>query len=152
MADKLSNIRSIAYDYKNIGDELWKRFNAPKKKQAWYYDGILDALYDMQDIPDCEKAYWELTGLFKDVFVKYYLDNKNAIIYQVCETGTIYYLKRGNPVWEDALAKISSNIAEHITANDDMPHYYNTNPIPDSAVSVSRKDAELIEDMWNISH
>ena len=76
MADKLSNIRSIAYDYAIKGDDLWIRFNAPKEKQTWYYDGILDALYDLQDIPQCEKAYWEITGLFKDVFVKYYLDKK----------------------------------------------------------------------------
>ncbi len=35
MADKVANIRSIAADYANIGNKLWKRFNAPKEKQAW---------------------------------------------------------------------------------------------------------------------
>ena len=146
MADKLSNIRSIAFDYNQIGDKLWERFNAPKEKQAWYYDGILDALYDMQFIPECEKAYWEITGLFKDVFVKYYLDRENDIIYQACETGTIHYLKKGNPSWNDALAEISDNIANN---TDDKPRYYKTNPIPDNAELLSRKDAELTEDMWN---
>lgn len=47
LADKLSNMRSIAIDYEKSGDELWERFNAPKEKQAWYYSGVQDALYDM---------------------------------------------------------------------------------------------------------
>ena len=68
MADKLSNFRSIAFDYSVIGDDLWTRFNAPKEKQAWYYNGILDALCDLQYNPQCKKAYWELSDLFKDVF------------------------------------------------------------------------------------
>ena len=148
MADKLSNIRSIAFDYNNIGDKLWERFNAPKEKQAWYYDGILDALYDMQFIPECEKAYWEITELYKDVFVKYYLDSENDVIYQACETGKIHYLKKGNPAWNDALAEISEKISKDICANEDKK-FYNANPIPDNAELISRKDAELTEDMWN---
>jgi len=39
-ADKLDNIRSIAYDHGRIGEELWKRFNATKEQQAWYYKSI----------------------------------------------------------------------------------------------------------------
>ena len=148
MADKLSNIRSIAYDYAIMGDELWTRFNAPKEKQAWYYDGILDALYDLQDIPQCEKAYWEITGLFKDVFVKYYLDKKNDVIYQASDNGVVFYLKKGSPMWNDAIAELSGTISEDIT-NDDNPHFYNVNPIPDDAELISRKEAELTEDIWN---
>ncbi len=64
VADKLSNIRSMATDAKRIGDRLWDRFNAPKQKQAWYFDGILDAIYDLQFLPECEDAYWEFTGRF----------------------------------------------------------------------------------------
>lgn len=146
------SISSIAFDYDNIGNKLWERFNAPKEKQAWYYDSILDALYDMQFIPECEKAYWEITGLFKDVFVKYYLDSKNNIIYQACKTGTVYYLKKGNPAWNDAIDEISKTLSENIVNNtDNKPHYYNTNPIPHDAILISRKDAELTEDMWNKS-
>ena len=75
LADKLSNIRSIAYDYRNIGDELWKRFNAPKEKQACYYSGIQDSIFDMQLNSDCAEAYWEFVGLYKDVFVNFVLKN-----------------------------------------------------------------------------
>lgn len=149
MADKLSNIRSIAYDYEVMGDALWTRFNAPKEKQAWYYDGILDALYDLQDVPGCEKAYWEITGLFKDVFVKYYLDRKTDIIYQACDAGAIFYLKKGRPVWNDAVAELTSSISEE-GLKDNQPHFYNVNPIPEDAELISRKDAELTEDIWNI--
>ena len=39
-ADKLDNLRSIAYDYKRIGEKLWSRFNASKEQQHWYYDSI----------------------------------------------------------------------------------------------------------------
>lgn len=70
MADKLSNLRSMVSDYAQIGDELWKRFNAPFNKQAWFYSGIKDALYDMQHYPECTAVYSELVGLYKDLFVK----------------------------------------------------------------------------------
>lgn len=149
MADKLSNMRSIAYDYRNVGDDLWKRFNAPKEKQAWYYDGILDALYDIQDTPGCEKAYWELTSLFKDVFVKYYLDSENNIIYQSCDTGVIYSLMKGSPVWKNVVDELSSNISENIVSDDNKPQFYSLNLIPEDAVPISRKEAELTEDIWN---
>ena len=75
MADKVSNLRSMYTDYKLIGDELWKRFNAPKEKQAWYYSGVQDALYEMQNYIETERIYWEMVGLFKDLFVSYALDD-----------------------------------------------------------------------------
>ena len=121
---------------------------APKEKQAWYYDGILDALYDLQYNPKCEKSYWELTTLFKDVFVKYYFDDKNDVIYQASDNGMIFYLKKGSPVWNDAIAELSKHISEDIS-KDDKPHFYDTNPIPENAVLITRKDAELTEDIWN---
>ena len=146
MADKLSNLRSIAYDYEELGNSLWERFNAPKGKQAWYYDGIVDALFDMQYFPECEKAYWELTGLFKDVFVKYYIDKQKQTIYQMCETGKVYCLKKGNPVWTDAGQEfnvISQN------AKAEYKQCCNINDICENAVPVTRKQAEFTEDMWN---
>ena len=42
-ADKLDNLRSIAYDQKRIGEAIWKRFNASKEQQHWYYLWIADA-------------------------------------------------------------------------------------------------------------
>ncbi|MBC7745736.1 MAG: bifunctional (p)ppGpp synthetase/guanosine-3',5'-bis(diphosphate) 3'-pyrophosphohydrolase [Flavobacterium sp.] len=45
-ADKLDNLRSIAYDHKRIGEKLWSRFNASKEQQAWYYNAIANILMD----------------------------------------------------------------------------------------------------------
>lgn len=85
MADKLSNIRSIAFDFKNIGDELWKRFNASKEKQAWYYYGIGEALCDMQLYPECSVIYQEFVGLVKDIFTRYYIDRVKYLILNVVQ-------------------------------------------------------------------
>lgn len=46
-ADKLSNIRSMLADLQAVGDELWKRFNAPKKELAWYYRSVAESLSDL---------------------------------------------------------------------------------------------------------
>lgn len=149
MADKLSNLRSIAFDYEEIGDKLWDRFNAPKEKQAWYYDGIQDALYDMQFIPECEKLYWEFVALFKDVFVKYYLDKEAKIIYQICDTGLAYFLKKGDSAWYSVADEISDILENKINNFNEKPYFCKTNTIPEGAEPIARKDAELLEDIWN---
>ena len=50
-ADKLHNARAILADYRTVGDELWKRFNAGREDQLWYYRRLVDALRhaDAQD-------------------------------------------------------------------------------------------------------
>jgi myo-inositol-1(or 4)-monophosphatase len=68
MADKLSNLRSMDYDYSRIGDKLWDRFCADKGKQAWYYAASIDALENMADDPDGNSAYWELRELYARLF------------------------------------------------------------------------------------
>ena len=82
------------------------------------------------------------------MFVKYYLDKKNDVIYQASDNGVVFYLKKGSPMWNDAIAELSGTISEN-TINDDKPHFYNTNLIPDDAELISRKEAELTEDIWN---
>ena len=68
MADKVSNLRSIYADYRDMGEELWERFNAPREKQEWYYGAIKDALAEMKD--DCHTAevYGEMVRLCKEIF------------------------------------------------------------------------------------
>ena len=125
LADKLSNIRSIARDYMAIGPKLWDRFNAPKNLQAWYYSGIVDGLAELQHYTETRDAYWELNGLFKDLFVAYFLDEDKEMMYQVCETGENFVLKKGKPRWFKFDGKI-----------------------PKKAECVYRKVAERIEDNW----
>jgi (p)ppGpp synthase/HD superfamily hydrolase len=71
IADKLDNMQAIALDVKVIGDQLWKRFNAPKEKQAWYYSGLAD-IFEAKT-PACSTAFAELSSEFsslvKQVFV-----------------------------------------------------------------------------------
>ncbi|MBP5571028.1 MAG: bifunctional (p)ppGpp synthetase/guanosine-3',5'-bis(diphosphate) 3'-pyrophosphohydrolase [Prevotella sp.] len=49
MGDKLSNLRTISADYRQIGDALWQRFKAPNGKEdvAWYYHQLAEALSDL---------------------------------------------------------------------------------------------------------
>lgn len=99
LADKLANLRSIASDYQMLGDRLWERFHAPKEKQAWYYNGVLNALEDLQNYHQTADAYWEMANLYKDVFVEYHLDKTNKQLYQTDISGESYFLTKGNPQW-----------------------------------------------------
>lgn len=125
LADKLANLRSVARDYERTGEELWERFNRPKEKQAWYYSKIQDALWDMQNYPETKDAYWELVGLYKDVFVSFYIDEVKGMLYQQDTSGKIYALKKGLPQWKEAAR------------------------IPKTVMQVERKYAERLEDNWN---
>ncbi|MCQ2074680.1 MAG: HD domain-containing protein [Bacteroidaceae bacterium] len=66
MGDKLSNMRAIAHDYRQIREELWNRFHAPNGKldYAWYYQGLGDALKDLANTD----AHCEYCELFRKVF------------------------------------------------------------------------------------
>ena len=49
LADKLSNMRSIARDYDVLGDKLWERFNEKRKsEQGWYYSSLAESLDDLE--------------------------------------------------------------------------------------------------------
>lgn len=128
MADKVSNLRSMLRDYKRIGNKLWERFNASVEKQAWYYSGIQDALFEMQFEEDCADVYWEMVALFKDVFVGFYHDAKNNMLYQVCKDGTAFSLKKGQPSWNPF--------------GGELPH---------TAERISRAAAEFLEDEWEFN-
>ncbi len=48
-ADKLHNLRSIAADYRKVGEELWKRFKRGRPEQEWYYRSLAETLCDGLD-------------------------------------------------------------------------------------------------------
>lgn len=66
IGDKLSNLRAIASDFKQIGDELWKRFSAPNGMEdvAWYYRKLSVALSDL----DGTLPYQEFLKLLEETF------------------------------------------------------------------------------------
>ena len=126
MADKVANLRNMASDFARIGNELWNRFNAPPNKQAWYYSGIQESLYDMQSYPECAQVYWEMVNLYKDVFVRFFIDSETQTLYQLCLDGTGYRFEKGDPVWKKLTEKV-----------------------PERAQQLTRLLTERIEDCWS---
>lgn len=76
LGDKLANMRDIARDYEEKGDELWERFNAPEDGKGlpgkaanlgWYYRGVAARL---EGALGHTPAWRELDGLVRKVFEK----------------------------------------------------------------------------------
>jgi GTP pyrophosphokinase len=70
LADKLDNARAILADYREIGEALWDRFNAPKADQLWYYRSLVTAFRDagvrspmVGELDRTVSTLEELTGL-----------------------------------------------------------------------------------------
>lgn len=65
-ADKLSNCKSQLYDYKQIGDALFERFNkeSTPELQAWYYKGVVNALKPLEGM----QMYEELKSTVKELY------------------------------------------------------------------------------------
>jgi len=49
LADKLYNARAILRDYRQVGDELWERFNVGRDGQLAYYRQLADAYGRLTD-------------------------------------------------------------------------------------------------------
>ena len=57
LGDKLSNLRTIVADYRQIGDGLWPRFSAPNGREdvIWYYRLLADVLSDLAGLAPYEE-------------------------------------------------------------------------------------------------
>ena len=67
LGDKLSNMRAIARDYAERGDELWTLFHSSDPEEhAWRYRSLAEALKDL----DGTAAYAEFVSLIEKVFGK----------------------------------------------------------------------------------
>ena len=66
MGDKLSNMRAISRDYREIGDRLWDRFHAPggKDDHRWRYMALAEAFRGLEDT----EAYKEFVRLIHETF------------------------------------------------------------------------------------
>lgn len=125
MADKIANLRRMARDYAELGDQLWERFNAPHHMQAWYFSNIEENLKDFMDYYDTKDCYWEYNRLFKDLFVLFLVDEEKGILYQLGADGSDYMLKKGKPQWLPLEGAISKN-----------------------ALRIERRHAERLEENW----
>lgn len=64
-ADKLHNALAIVSDLKRCGDFVWKRFNATRDEELWYYGELVEVfqkrLVDLPDlVEDLERAFSEM--------------------------------------------------------------------------------------------
>ncbi len=125
MADKVSNLRALYNDYRNLHELVWLRFHAPENKQAWYYSQMIDALDEMQYDESTAGIYWEMVALYKDIFVEFYYDRFTETLYQRSLAGESYILDIVDPEWKEF-----------------------TDEIPTEAEKIHRKCAERIEDNW----
>ncbi|MCR5350710.1 MAG: HD domain-containing protein [Acholeplasmatales bacterium] len=65
LSDKLSNIRAINRDYKQLGDKVWDRFHEKDPSlHKWRFNELVKALKDLNDT----FAYQEFVALVNDTF------------------------------------------------------------------------------------
>jgi (p)ppGpp synthase/HD superfamily hydrolase len=70
-ADKLHNIRTIARDYRKVGERVWKRFRRGREDQKWYYTSLVAALGSKGGNAYYENLYEELRRKVKEVFSEF---------------------------------------------------------------------------------
>lgn len=68
LGDKLSNMRGIAWDYRQTGDKVWSLFHVSNGKQdvEWYYRSLAEAMSELSDT----LAYQEFVELLEQTFKK----------------------------------------------------------------------------------
>ncbi|WP_010651841.1 HD domain-containing protein [Oceanobacillus massiliensis] len=62
IADKLDNLLGLEEDLTQLGQAIWKNFNAGAAEQAWYNRSIVNHMYEgfaVDEIPDFFKTYEE---------------------------------------------------------------------------------------------
>ena len=65
-ADKLANARSIVADYREQGEDIWRRFNASREQILWYYRELVRAFRQAGDSPlvgELDRVVTELESL-----------------------------------------------------------------------------------------
>jgi len=96
MGDKLSNMRAMYRDYRDIGEDLWLRFHVTDPKlHEWHYRGLANALSKLNDT----EAYKEFTYLVEKTFGKKYgafdvkEENGKVVVYGQINEQTVAKLR-----------------------------------------------------------
>lgn len=67
LADKLSNMRSVARDEAILGERLWERFHQKDKfMHGWMYRKVAEALADLKDYPAWKEYDWLVRKVFEE--------------------------------------------------------------------------------------
>ena len=48
LADKVHNVRSLALEYRQIGEQLWERFTTDREQNLWYYESLLEVFQNAE--------------------------------------------------------------------------------------------------------
>lgn len=67
-ADKLHNIRTIARDYRAVGDRVWRRFRRGRDDQKRYYESLAQLLRIKRGPSAYQKLYKEFKSRVREVF------------------------------------------------------------------------------------
>ena len=122
----LSQLRKMYGECQTKGENYWENAEISKERQAMYYSMMQDSLGKFQEYDDLGCFYWEIVALFKDIFVTYWYDKKEACIYQISASGEGYMIKKDHLRWESIAGKDFSALKQ-----------------------IGRKEAEEMEEQWN---
>jgi (p)ppGpp synthase/HD superfamily hydrolase len=67
-ADKLDNSHDLLTHYRLHGDKIWSYFNRGYDKQAWYYQNLLDAIYQGLPASNIPNYFDELKRNIEELF------------------------------------------------------------------------------------
>lgn len=67
LADKISNLRSIASDIDH-NEKVWEKFTVSKEKEQWYYEKMAEKLVELKEMPGAAGFYDEMETLIKQLF------------------------------------------------------------------------------------
>ncbi|MBQ8603642.1 MAG: bifunctional (p)ppGpp synthetase/guanosine-3',5'-bis(diphosphate) 3'-pyrophosphohydrolase [Oscillospiraceae bacterium] len=125
MADKISNLKSMLYDYLEKGEALWRRFGSTKEMQAWHNSRLIDALYPLSQDADTASHYYDMKNLFMDLYADFYIEWNTVELYQhIAGVGTWKY-------------------------NRDTARWTEADSIPADAEKITPQKATKLIDLWN---
>ena len=125
MADCVADLRSLTCSYRECGERTWKKSGVKRGDLSWYYSEVQDILCDFQDDEEAREIYWEFVNLYKDLFVTYYLDDEEGILYQIAHGLYGYAMSREDLMWNQI-----------------------EDQIPENAEVIPREEAEGLEELW----
>ncbi len=128
LADVVSDQTDIELGYECQGDRFWKSLPMKKEELSWYYSEMQDLLYNLQFHPRAYEYYWKMVNTYKDLFVKYAVDENNSRMYMFTAHHDNYVCTREDPQWNPLIGKAGS------------------------CREISREQAEMTEDQWKADH
>jgi len=125
LGDCVADLRALTYSYAVCDNRTWKKTGVKREDLSWYYSEVQDRLCDMQDDESASEIYWEFVNLYKDLFVTYYLDDEEGILYQIAHGLYGYAMTREELMWNQI-----------------------EDQVPEGAEVISRSEAESLEELW----